>query len=142
MSIYDQDVQDFLKRNVKFLEDLPKVKLSVTQKKDRDELLELSNKWIFVPEVQEEPDEPQVAEEPEETYDDDVGIYGEIGDDEEDEDMKARGEIQGEGAKILNLHASFKGWLREEGFFKSSRWWCLVYSKGGTTEILIIENYF
>ena len=71
----------------------------------------------------------------EETYDDDVGIYGEIGDDEEDEDMTARGKIQGEGAKILNLHASFKGWLREEGFFKSSRWWCLVYSKGGTTEI-------
>ena len=142
MSLYDEDVQEFLKQNVKFLEDLQKVKLSVTLKKDRDELLRISNEWIFIPELQEEPHQPLVGEEPEETYDDDVGIYGEIGDDEEDEDIKARGEIQGEGAKILNLHASHKGWLREDGFFKSTRWWGLVYSKGGTSEIKILQNYF
>ena len=102
-------------------------------------LLEKSNEWI-IPDVEEEPDEPEVSEEPEEpeeTYDDDGGgIYGEIGSDEEG-DMTAMGDIQGLGAKILNLHASFKGFLREEGFFKSSRWWCLLYNKEGKT---IINN--
>ena len=132
-----------MKQNVKFLEDLQRVKLPVTLKKDREELLRISNEWISIPELQEDSEEfPQVPEEPEDTYDDDGGgIYGEIGSDDDD-NIRPRGEIQGEGAKILNLHASFKGWLREEGFFRSSRLWCLVYSKGGTTtNILIFQNY-
>ena len=83
-------------------------------------------------EYSDEPDEP---DEPEDTYDDDGGgIYGEIESDEDD--VTSMGEIQGLGAKILNLHASYQGFLREEGFFKSSRWWCLVYNKGGTTLLL------
>ena len=138
MSLSDEQVQDFLKQNVKFLEDLQKVKLPITLKKDREELLRISNEWIF-PEVQEESEElPQVPEEPEDTYDDEGGgIYGSIGSDDED-DMGPRGEIQGEGAKILNLHASFKGWLKVEGFFHSSRWWGLIYSKGGPTNIVFL----
>ena len=136
MSLDDEDVQDFLKKNLKFLEDLEKVKLSPALKKDREELLEISNAWI-IPELEEEPDEPDEPEEPEETYDDDGGgIYGEI--ESDDDDMTSMGEIQGLGAKILNLHASYQGFLREEGFFKSSRWWCLVYNKGGTTIILTL----
>ena len=136
MSLDDEDVQDFLKKNLKFLEDLEKVKLSPALKKDREELLEISNAWI-IPELEEEPDEPDEPEEPEATYDDDGGgIYGEI--ESDDDDMTSMGEIQGLGAKILNLHASYQGFLREEGFFKSSRWWCLVYNKGGTTIILTL----
>ena len=138
MSLYDEEVQDFLKQNVKFLEDLQRVKLPVTLKKDREELLRISNEWISIPELQEDSEEfPQVPEEPEDTYDDDGGgIYGEI--ESDDDDMTSMGEIQGLGAKILNLHASYQGFLREEGFFKSSRWWCLVYNKGGTTIILTL----
>ena len=138
MSIHDEDVQEFLKQNVKFLEDLQKqrVKLPPTLKNDREELLRRSNEWISsIPELEEEPD--QFPGNEEETYDDDVGIYGEIGDDDDD-DVTTTGEVQGEGAKILNLHASFKGWLKVEGFFHSSRWWGLIYSKGGPTNIVFL----
>ena len=139
MSLQDEEVQDFLKQNVKFLEDLlqQRVKLPPTLKNEREELLRISNEWICIPEAEEEP-EQFPALEGEETYDDDVGIYGEIGDDD-DEDLAVGGEVQGEGAKILNLHASFKGWLKVEGFFHSSRWWGLIYSKGGTANIFIIH---
>ena len=137
MSMHDEEVQDFLKQNVKFLEDLlqQRVKLPPTLKNEREKLLRISNDWICIPEAEEEP-EQFPAFEGEETYDDDVGIYGEIGDDD-DEDLAVGGEVQGEGAKILNLHASFKGWLKVEGFFHSSRWWGLIYSKGGTANIFI-----
>ena len=126
MSIQDDDVQDFLKQNVQFLEDLQRqrVKLPENLKIDREELLRISTDWICTfPEPEPEPGE--------ETYDDDVGIYGEIGE-SDDEDMPVGGEVQGEGAKILNLHASYKGWMKVDGFFNTSRWWCLIYSKGGT----------
>ena len=137
MSLYDEEVQDFLKQNVKFLQ---KVKLPLKLKNDREELLRIFTEWISISEVQNEPDLTQFPEEPEDTYDDEGGgIYGEIGDDEGDDDMAARISIRGQGAKILNLHASFQGWLREEGFFKSSRWWCLVYSKGGKTKIVFFK---
>ena len=137
MSLYDEEVQDFLKQNVKFLQ---KVKLPLKLKNDREELLRIFTEWISISEVQKEPDLTQFPEGPEDTYDDEGGgIYGEIGDDEGDDDMAARISIRGQGAKILNLHASFQGWLREEGFFKSSRWWCLVYSKGGKTKIVFFK---
>ena len=111
-SIEDQKVQNFLARNIKFLEDLQKVKLSATLKKDRELLLRLSNDFAIKPE----------EEEVEETYDgDDGGLYGDFG--EDDDEIDIGGSIQGEGARILNLHASYKGWLRDEGWFRSTRWY-------------------
>ena len=112
-SIEDQKVQNFLARNIKFLEDLQKVKLSATLKKDRELLLRLSNDFAIKPE----------EEEVEETYDgDDGGLYGDFGEDDDEIEIGG-GSIQGEGARILNLHASYKGWLRDDGWFRSTRWY-------------------
>ena len=119
-SIEDQRVQHFFKLTHDFLESLEKGKLSDTQRTTREELLRLSSEFYII---------KTQPKQPEETYDEDDeegGIYGEIGSDIE-HDVSNRDEIKGEGAKILNLHASYKGWLRDDGWFRSSRWWALIW---------------
>ena len=118
-SIENQTVQKFLALTLDFLEGLDKEKLSVTQRTKLDELLRLSTEFSI----------NDHDEEPEETYDE-GGIYGEIGTDEDvlENDLDTRKEdIESDGAKILNLHASYKGWLRDDGWFRSVRWWCLIW---------------
>ena len=117
-SIEEEKVQYFLKLNIDFLEDLEKTKLTVTQRATVEELLSLSTEFYIEDQTQE----------PEETYDD-GGIYGEIGGDDDvmEDDVGNREDIQSEGAKILNLHASYKGWLRDDSWFRSVRWWALIW---------------
>ena len=117
LTIEDPKVQNFLNLNVTFLQDLEKVKLSSALRISREELLRLSNEFVISPEPEEE------------VYGDgeDAGLYGDFT--EEDDDINIRASITGEGAKILNLHATFKGWLRDSGLIRSKRWWCLVYDK-------------
>ena len=114
----DQRVQYFVESTLDFLEDLDKEKLSDSQRTKLDELLRLSKEFSA--------NDP--AEEPEETYFE-GGIYGEIGGEEDvvEDDLNNREAIHCEGAKILNLHASYKGWLRDDRWFRSGRWWCLIW---------------
>ena len=118
LTIEDPKVQNFLNLNVTFLQDLEKVKLSSALKISREELLRLSTEFVISP----EPDEEEVYGDG-----DEPGIYGEFT--EEDENINIRASITGDGARILNLHATFKGWLRDSGWIRSKRWWCLVYDK-------------
>ena len=125
ISVADPKVQYFLRLTLDFLEDLDKEKLSVSQKTTLNELVDLTTEFYIDPQS----GVPRSNIKREETYDDDGGIYGEIGSDIDDEEhaVNRKSDIKGEGAKILNLHASYKGWLRDDGWFRSSRWWALIW---------------
>lgn len=125
ISVADPKVQYFLRLTLDFLEDLDKEKLSVSQKTTLNELVDLTTEFYIDPQS----GVPRSNIKREETYDDDGGIYGEIGSDIDDEEhaVNRKSDIKGEGAKILNLHASYKGWLRDDVWFRSVRWWALIW---------------